>query len=104
MSSYTIERPWVKKREPSHASRTHSAIYQTREWKADRLAHLTANPICKGKDSTCEKDGIVVPATVSDHIIPVERGGAMWEWSNRQPLCASCHNKKSARERYEIKI
>lgn len=95
MKGTFIQRPWVKKRQVSHAARTHSAVYQTKEWKADRKAHLAANPLCV----ECMKEGRVEAATVSDHVIQVEAGGDMWNWLNRQSLCASHHNRKSARER-----
>lgn len=50
---------------------------------------LRANPIC----AMCGK-----PATVVDHIIP-HRGDSklFWDTDNWQPLCARCHNKKTAR-------
>lgn len=96
MNTPTIKRPWVKARQASHASRSHDPFYQTREWRADRKAHLTANPICV----ECEKEGRIEPATVSDHITPIENGGDKWDWANRQALCASHHNRKSAKERH----
>lgn len=63
-------------------------FYQTPDWKADRKAHLQANPVCR----LCwELENKVTMATVSDHVIPINKGGDKWDWSNRQPLC-SRHN------------
>src|SRR4051812_47790907 len=90
-----IHRPWLPVKQVSHASRSHSAVYQTKEWKADRRLHLAANPLCV----ECLIEDRSVPATVSDHIVPIEQGGDVWNWTNRQALCASHHNKKSAKER-----
>lgn len=95
MKAPTIKRPWVKHREQSHGSRSHDKFYQTSRWRNDRKAHLTANPLCVH----CQAEGRVEPATVSDHIVPIEQGGDPWDWANRQGLCASHHNKKSAKER-----
>jgi 5-methylcytosine-specific restriction protein A len=39
-------------------------------------------------------------ATVVDHIQPVRLGGEFWDRDNWQPMCASCHNAKSAKERH----
>jgi 5-methylcytosine-specific restriction endonuclease McrA len=33
-----------------------------------------------------------------DHITPLADGGAPFDHENLQPLCASCHNRKSAME------
>ncbi len=33
-----------------------------------------------------------------DHIVPLRKGGAEWDPSNCQTLCADCHLAKSARE------
>ncbi len=35
---------------------------------------------------------------VVDHIIPVESGGSMWDPLNHQPMCKSCHSRKTASE------
>ena len=44
-------------------------------------------------------DGCMERATEADHIVPVSRGGAEYDVSNGQALCASCHSKKTASER-----
>ena len=33
-----------------------------------------------------------------DHRVPVSQGGAVWDPSNLQTLCFSCHARKSAEE------
>jgi 5-methylcytosine-specific restriction protein A len=38
-------------------------------------------------------------ASVVDHIQPVTQGGAFWVETNWQPLCASCHSKKTQADR-----
>jgi 5-methylcytosine-specific restriction enzyme A len=35
---------------------------------------------------------------VVDHVVPLKDGGARFDRANLQPLCVSCHNRKTARE------
>ena len=35
------------------------------------------------------------PAELSDHIVPINDGGARLDPANRQSLCWTCHNKKT---------
>jgi 5-methylcytosine-specific restriction protein A len=70
--------------------------YGTAAWKRRRAAHLSAHPLCV----MCSALGLIVPASVADHIVP-HRGGdaAFWEGA-LQSLCASCHYRhKQATER-----
>lgn len=79
-----------------------------KRWQRTSRAHLRKYPRCGDRppdapqtaDSECQAQGRVVAATVTDHIVP-HRGNArlLWASSNRQSLCATCHGKKSARER-----
>ena len=66
-----------------------------RRWRKLRARFLRINPLC-GK---CAEEGLVVPATEVDHIVP-HRGdpALMWDWSNLQSLCKSCHSRKTAKE------
>ena len=62
------------------------------EWRRARKAFLQQNPLC----SECRKAGKLTPATVVDHIIP-HRGDKrlFWDEKNWQPLCKSCHDRKT---------
>lgn len=68
--------------------------YNSQRWRKDRRLHLQSYPLC----AECERAGLVVAATVSDHVKPIRQGGDPWCWSNRQALCYSCHASKSGRE------
>jgi 5-methylcytosine-specific restriction protein A len=70
------------------------AFYQSAAWRAVRAAFLCEHPLC----CRCDGNGWVVAATVVDHITPIKDGGARFNWSNLQPLCVSCHNRKTAFE------
>lgn len=65
-------------------------------WQRARLAFIRRHPLCRA----CESDGRVEVSQVVDHIVP-HRGDMVlfWDRKNWQPLCVSCHNAKSARER-----
>ena len=42
----------------------------------------------------CINEGATVPrlSDVTDHIVPVELGGSMWDRANHQALCNAHHN------------
>lgn len=67
-------------------------------WRALRLRFLKTYPVCVGYGlpggRLCER-----PAEEVDHIVPIRRGGGRLDWSNLQPLCKSCHSRKTANER-----
>jgi 5-methylcytosine-specific restriction protein A len=69
-------------------------FYNSPTWKRLRKAFLAANPLCR----TCEKDGRLTLATIVDHRVPIKHGGAPLDWANLQPLCGSCHSRKSVQE------
>jgi 5-methylcytosine-specific restriction endonuclease McrA len=65
-----------------------------RQWRENvRKPFLVANPLCV----LCMNAGRVVPAEHVDHKVAKAKGGGD-EWDNLQPLCASCHSRKTARE------
>jgi len=48
------------------------------------------------RDPMCRTEGCGNPSTVADHIVPLEQGGEN-TFENLQGLCASCHNRKTAK-------
>ncbi|WP_345783809.1 HNH endonuclease signature motif containing protein [Luteolibacter rhizosphaerae] len=79
-----------------------------RSWHAYSRRYLVAHPICycdhvrtwQGGTEVVVSfgpAGTVAPAGHTDHIRPVRMGGAMYDPTNHQPLCHSCHSKKTAR-------
>lgn len=63
-----------------------------KQWQKARASFLDAHPFC----AECLKNGRHTPATVVDHIIPHKGDKRLfWDRNNWQPLCASCHNKKT---------
>lgn len=64
-------------------------------WGALRAAVLAEEPFC----AECLRRDQTTPADVVDHIIPMSKGGAPRDRGNLQPLCTTCHNRKTAAER-----
>ena len=95
-------RKWQPKPKPKQSGRKNPNydFYNSGAWRRDRAAHLQANPYCV---RCYEQKGVLIQATVSDHIRSINDGGDPWGWSNRQALCASCHNRKSGHEAHTKK-
>ncbi len=60
---------------------------------AQRKRRLAAEPLCRD----CAAKGIVTPATVPDHIIPLEHDGPDDD-SNIRCLCEPCHLIRTAEQ------
>ena len=68
---------------------TSTKFYNSAQWKKIRKQVLMQEPFCR----ICG-----YPAQMVDHIVPISQGGSKTDYSNLQPLCQSCHNKKTANE------
>lgn len=89
-------RPWLPEKKPHEGYRHHNTdFYQSRKWRNLRSIKLQMNPICE----ECERKGIITPAQMVDHIIPINKGGAPLDLTNLQSLCNRCHSAKSARDK-----
>lgn len=64
-------------------------------WQKASKAFLRAHPFC----AECLRHGRYTKAEVVDHIVP-HRGDyeLFWNRDNWQPLCKSCHDRKTAME------
>jgi len=61
-------------------------------WNKYRIPYLKRHPLCVNFEE-CHN-----PATVVDHIKPVNQGGDFWDPENHQPMCKPCHDRKTAKE------
>lgn len=75
-------RPW-------RTVKPHHAIYGTKRWAMTRRRVIGEEGVCR----TCGR-----LASHVDHIIPLDRGGALWSRDNLQALCTSCHSRKTRAE------
>ena len=93
--------PWkiapVERKVQEGRKKANSKFYKTYKWQKHRKLFLQTNSLCV----ECLKKGRVIPAKVVDHITPINQGGDPWIYDNLQPMCSSCHNKKSGRERWQ---
>ena len=69
------------------------ADYNTRAWRRLRKLILAREPMCR----FCLADGLMVEATVADHITPHKGDRRMFWHGPFQSLCATCHNSTKAR-------
>lgn len=68
-------------------------FYGSAAWKAVRLE------VQRESKRTCQGCGKTNTRIYIDHIIERQDGGAPFDKANLMALCASCHAKKTARER-----
>ncbi|MDC9603511.1 HNH endonuclease signature motif containing protein [Xenorhabdus griffiniae] len=75
---------------------TRTARGYSNQWGKYRLMYLKANPLCV----ICLKASIYTPATIVDHIIPIDGDSDVLFWPdfNHQSICHSCHNTKTFKQ------
>ena len=73
-------------------------LYKSARWARARAAFLASNPYCVHCLEHPAAPSLVAARHV-DHIRP-HRGDVdlFWDQTNWQPLCASCHSRKTAQE------
>lgn len=69
------------------------AVYSTPEYRAWAVA------VKQRAGWRCEVCGTREGRLYADHIVEIEDGGAPFDVRNGSTKCASCHQKKTARER-----
>jgi len=70
-------------------------IYNRTAWRKLSRVVKSNSPLC----IQCLYNDEVKACDVTDHIIPVEKGGSFTDHRNLTTLCESCHNRKSAKEK-----
>lgn len=90
------KRPWLPEKKPFAGFQHHNTdFYQSRKWRALRTLKLQKDPLCE----ECMRKGMLVPAQMVDHIVPINKGGAPLDLNNLQSLCNHCHAVKTARDK-----
>lgn len=66
-----------------------------RRYREMRARFLGNHPLCV----LCKKDGFIVSAVEVDHVLPIsQRPDLVYEESNWQALCETCHKRKTAHD------
>ena len=90
------KRPWLPEKKPFAGFQHHNTdFYQSRKWRTLRALKLQKDPLCE----ECMRIGMLVPAQMVDHIVPINKGGAPLDLNNLQSLCNHCHAVKTARDK-----
>ncbi|CDH01732.1 HNH endonuclease signature motif containing protein [Xenorhabdus bovienii] len=81
------------RREQNRQRGTRTERGYSNRWSRYRLMYLKTHPLCMH----CLKQNCYMPATIVDHIIPIqgEADVLFWPASNHQALCQTCHNRKT---------
>lgn len=69
--------------------------YHTARWTRESKLFRQKHPLCE----MCKAKGIITPAEVVDHIIPVDICKDFWDKSNWQSLCRKCNIEKGNRDK-----
>ena len=65
-------------------------FYSSVAWKKARVRYRARHPLCE----RCEAKGIVKPADMVHHKVPIEEGGPKLAESNLESLCWPCHGEE----------
>jgi len=68
--------------------------YGRRKWRNFAENHKRKDPLC----AHCQMEGKTKLGQVTDHIIPINEGGNLWDMRNIQNLCRIHDNMKRSRE------
>ena len=95
----TKRKPWHEPRKKHKRTKDMRWFYNSRKWRSFSKSYKQRNPLC----IKCEEQGFVTPTKVTDHKKVFELCPEGFDLDNLkdeyfQPLCSSCHNKKSGRE------
>lgn len=96
-----LKRQWVPERQAfkNLNKEKNKQTYNSTRWRKFSKAYKERYPLCV----KCKEKGIISKTEVTDHIERVNLGGDIYNESNLQPLCKSCHNSKSGKEAHGYK-
>ena len=66
----------------------HRERYDSR-WDKVRNIYIKEHPLCE----ECLKNEIITNARIVHHKVPIEDGGAIYDYENLMSVCDSCHQK-----------
>lgn len=87
-------RPWIPEAKPFGRIKDrdrNQGFYNSTAWRKYSKAFKMANPLC-----SCG-----MPTAYTDHIKPINEGGAKWDYENLQPLCVKCNAAKTGKQAWK---
>ena len=93
--------PWdaatrVEKKDGVYQRERSADLYHTYRWTKLSNAFRATHPLC----AECQRQGIIRPATVVDHIVPYPIcADYFYDRSNLQALCEDCNHDKGQRDK-----
>ena len=93
LDQYCEEHAKERNRRKEQNRRSDDRMYSQQWWRRLRQMVLRRELWCR----MCRAEGRFTEATEVDHIVPVSQEGTN-ELDNLQPLCKSCHSRKTARD------
>ena len=94
----TIRPPYNPRKNKPGKRKTPYALDNDAQMRALAKEYMYRHPFC----CRCRLSGKRIPAKHLDHIIPVRVADHLkYEESNWQPLCVSCHSRKTQAEIHE---
>src|SRR5262249_22540703 len=78
---------------PRFPNSTIAKLYASHRWRIVSTRHRIEEPLCR----VCKSQGRMTPAKITDHIIAIRDGGAIWDEENLQSLCRQCDQRKRQR-------
>lgn len=92
------KKPWHGERKPFEREKGNQDFYNSSKWRKTSKAFRMLNPLCV----ECERNGKVSASNVADHIrglgFLLKKDMDPYDHKELQPLCSSCHNRKSGSE------
>jgi len=87
-----LKRPhWLGERKPfERYANKNTEIYNSPRWR--RVSYLF-----KLKHPICCRPGCGQPTHTTNHVIPINQGGAVWDEGNWEPLCETCNARETGR-------
>lgn len=77
-------------------AKPNQAFYNSAAWRACAKAHKAAHPLCINH-ATCKGT-----AYITDHVLPINEGGAWYDFNNLQSLCKRCNAIKTGKQASKV--
>ena len=92
---------WTPKRKAQEGRRNNNyKFYNSQKWRKCATTYRLNNPLCE----VCQANSIITGSEVTDHIITINEGGAVFDNRNHMAMCHQHHNTKSGKEKHQATL